>query len=198
MTIPVFKCVHYIANNLAPVFAAITYNITFSTLLWIQFGGIIPTKTRTKFYATAWRHATALLTISYLMIFSYSLSLPLESRQRLYMTDASTLAGLYVLGSFNNEITESRIVLTQKSINYPKSLEDYSSYKDNFYFLFVLPDILRRIPPLARQLAALWIIYGWMQDWYAQITVLYRERKTLRPVSIFSTFLLPTFLHFCD
>jgi len=65
--------------------------------------------------------------MSYLMIFSYSLSLPLESRQRLYMMDASTLAGLYVLGSFNNEITDNRIVLAQKLINYPKSLEDYSS-----------------------------------------------------------------------
>lgn len=50
----------------------------------------------------------------YLMIFSYSLSLPLESRQRLYITEASTLAGLYVFGSFSNDITDNRIVLFQK------------------------------------------------------------------------------------
>lgn len=49
----------------------------------------------------------------YLMIFSYSLSLPLESRQRLYITEASTLAGLYVFGSFSNDITDNRIVLFQ-------------------------------------------------------------------------------------
>ena len=52
-----------------------------------------------------------------LMIFSYSLSRPLESRQRLYITEASTLAGLYVFGSFKSEITESRIVL-EKEIKY--------------------------------------------------------------------------------
>lgn len=45
------------------------------------------------------------------MIFSYSLSLPLESRQRLYITEASTFAGLYVFGSFSSEITDRRIVL---------------------------------------------------------------------------------------
>lgn len=49
------------------------------------------------------------------MIFSYSLSLPLESRQRLYITEASTLAGLYVLGSFSNEITDKRMVLVEKT-----------------------------------------------------------------------------------
>lgn len=63
------------------------------------------------------RNHMSRMTISYLMIFSYSLSLPLESRQRLYITDASTLAGLYVLGSFNNEITDSRIVLRCKKHN---------------------------------------------------------------------------------
>ena len=47
----------------------------------------------------------------HLMIFSYSLSRPLESRQRLYITEASTLAGLNVLGSFSSEITDSSIVL---------------------------------------------------------------------------------------
>lgn len=51
--------------------------------------------------------------VPYLMIFSYSLSRPLESRQRLYITEASTLAGLYVFGSFRSEITESRIVLCE-------------------------------------------------------------------------------------
>lgn len=48
----------------------------------------------------------------HLIIFSYSLSLPLESRQRRYMTLASTLAGLKVLGSLSSEITESSTVRT--------------------------------------------------------------------------------------
>ena len=45
------------------------------------------------------------------MIFSYSLSLPLESFHLLNITDASTLAGLYVLGSFSKLTTESKMVL---------------------------------------------------------------------------------------
>lgn len=52
------------------------------------------------------------------MMFSYSLSLPLESRQRLYMTEASTFAGLNVLGSFKREITESKIVLSKEQTKY--------------------------------------------------------------------------------
>lgn len=50
--------------------------------------------------------------VPYLIIFSYSLSLPLESRQRRYMTLASTFAGLKVLGSLSREITDSRTVRT--------------------------------------------------------------------------------------
>lgn len=46
------------------------------------------------------------------MIFSYSLSFPLESLQRRYMTDASTLAGLKVLGSLRREMTDRRTVRT--------------------------------------------------------------------------------------
>ena len=55
----------------------------------------------------------ALMTVdgTHLMRSSYSLFLPLESFQRLYMTDASTLAGEYVLGSFRRDITLSRMVL---------------------------------------------------------------------------------------
>lgn len=49
---------------------------------------------------------------SHRMMFSYSLSLPLESRQRRYMTLASTLAGLKVLGSFSSEMTDSSTVRT--------------------------------------------------------------------------------------
>ena len=45
------------------------------------------------------------------MMFSYSLSLPLDSFHRRYMTEASTLAGLEVFGSFSSDITDSRIVL---------------------------------------------------------------------------------------
>lgn len=54
----------------------------------------------------------SLLSIIYLIILAYSISLPAESRQRRYMTDASTLAGEDVFGSFNNEITDKRIVRT--------------------------------------------------------------------------------------
>lgn len=47
----------------------------------------------------------------YLIISMYSLSLPLLSLHLRYMTDASTLAGEKVLGSFRREMTLSRIVL---------------------------------------------------------------------------------------
>lgn len=73
----------------------------------------------TWFSARTPNHAATPTTLStwfsYLMIFSYSLSLPLESRQRLYITEASTLAGLYVLGSFSNEITDKRMVLIRET-----------------------------------------------------------------------------------
>lgn len=49
---------------------------------------------------------------THLMIFGYSLSLPWESRHLRYITEASTLAGEYVFGSFNNEITDNKIVRT--------------------------------------------------------------------------------------
>ena len=52
----------------------------------------------------------------YLIIVSYSLSFPLESFHFLYMTDASTLAGENVFGSFNREIILSNIVLKLKKI----------------------------------------------------------------------------------
>lgn len=50
----------------------------------------------------------------FLIMFVYSASLPLESFHLRYMTEASTLAGLYVFGSFSNDITESKIVLCLK------------------------------------------------------------------------------------
>ena len=49
--------------------------------------------------------------ITHLTIFSYSLSFPFESLHFLNITEASTLAGENVLGSFNKEITLKRIVL---------------------------------------------------------------------------------------
>lgn len=45
------------------------------------------------------------------MMFSYSLSFPFESFHRLYITEASTLAGLKVLGSLSRLTTDKRIVL---------------------------------------------------------------------------------------
>lgn len=47
----------------------------------------------------------------YRIIFSYSFSLPLESFHLRNMTDASTLAGENVLGSFRREIILRSIVL---------------------------------------------------------------------------------------
>ena len=49
--------------------------------------------------------------VPYLMMFSYSLSLPFESFHLRYMTEASTLAGLYVFGSFRRLTTDKSIVL---------------------------------------------------------------------------------------
>lgn len=51
------------------------------------------------------------LTVYYLIISAYSLSLPLLSLHLRNMTDASTFAGEKVLGSLSREITLSRIVL---------------------------------------------------------------------------------------
>lgn len=48
---------------------------------------------------------------AYLIISTYSRSLPLLSLHLRYMTEASTLAGEKVLGSFSSEITLSKIVL---------------------------------------------------------------------------------------
>jgi hypothetical protein len=51
------------------------------------------------------------------MMFSYSLSFPLESFHLLNMTEASTLAGLDVFGSFNRLTTDNKIVLKNNNNN---------------------------------------------------------------------------------
>lgn len=51
---------------------------------------------------------------SYLMISAYSLSFPLLSLHLRYMTEASTLAGENVFGSFSREMTLNRIVLKHR------------------------------------------------------------------------------------
>lgn len=51
--------------------------------------------------------------LRHLMSSMYSLSLPLLSLHLRYMTEASTLAGEKVLGSFSSEITLSRMVLRE-------------------------------------------------------------------------------------
>lgn len=51
-------------------------------------------------------------TPTYRIMFGYSLSLPCESRHLRYITDASTLAGEYVFGSFSNDMTDSKMVRT--------------------------------------------------------------------------------------
>ena len=63
-------------------------------------------------HCTWWCSRTPCPPVLYLMMFSYSLSPPLESLKRRYMTEASTLAGEYVLGSLRREITESSTVRT--------------------------------------------------------------------------------------
>ena len=52
----------------------------------------------------------------------YSSSLPLESFHFLYMTEASTLAGDEVFGSFNKEITLNKIVLNPTQLSYSREL----------------------------------------------------------------------------
>lgn len=63
--------------------------------------------------ATALNQRLCGLLSFYLMISMYSLSLPLLSLHLRYMTDASTLAGEKVLGSFSREITLRRMVLNR-------------------------------------------------------------------------------------
>ena len=48
---------------------------------------------------------------TYLIVFSYSPSFPFESLHLRNITEASTLAGENVFGSFNREITLNNIVL---------------------------------------------------------------------------------------
>lgn len=60
------------------------------------------------------------------MISMYSLSLPLLSLHLRYITDASTLAGEKVLGSFSREITLSRMVLraSAERLKYRKAIQE--------------------------------------------------------------------------
>ena len=102
------------------------------------------------------------------MMLSYSLSLPFESLQRRYITEASTLAGEKVLGSFNRLMTLRRIVLQRKtdrhsSLNlstFPGASQSKAS-----------PDVLGGIPSFARQLAALGVIHWGVQDGDTKISV---------------------------
>lgn len=59
-----------------------------------------------------WGNVVITEIITHLIIFSYSLSRPLESLQRRYITEASTLAGLNVFGSLSREITDKSMVRT--------------------------------------------------------------------------------------
>lgn len=52
---------------------------------------------------------------TYLIIFSYSLSFPLESFHFLNITEASTFAGENVFGSFNKDIILNKTVLKQNN-----------------------------------------------------------------------------------
>lgn len=56
------------------------------------------------------------------MISAYSRSLPLLSLHLRYMTEASTLAGEKVLGSFSSEITLSKMVLEANTKGSDKSV----------------------------------------------------------------------------
>jgi hypothetical protein len=110
---------------------------------------------------------------TYLIIFSYSLSFPFESLQRLYITDASTFAGLNVFGSFNNEITDSRIVLEKQNGN-AQLLNIYTGLTVNITGTHnhQVPNILCRIPPFTGQLSTLWVVNWGMQNRNTQITIL--------------------------
>jgi hypothetical protein len=110
---------------------------------------------------------------TYLIIFSYSLSFPFESLQRLYITDASTFAGLNVLGSFNSEITESKIVLEKQNCNvqlqniYTGLTVHITGTHDHH-----VPNILRRIPPFTGQLSTLRVVDWGVQNRNTEITIL--------------------------
>ncbi len=100
-----------------------------------------------------------------LMMFSYSLSFPFESRHFLYITDASTLAGENVFGSFSKEIMLSKIVLKKiNSIDFdPNERMEEHAYRKLFATTTELserpvPDVLCWVPPFRWQLSALWII----------------------------------------
>jgi hypothetical protein len=110
---------------------------------------------------------------TYLIIFSYSLSFPFESLQRLYITDASTFAGLNVLGSFNNEITDSRIVLEKQNGNAQlQNIYTHLTVNVTGTHNHQVPNILCRIPPFAGQLSTLRVINWGMQNRNTQITIL--------------------------
>lgn len=61
--------------------------------------------------------------LRHLMSSMYSLSFPLLSLHLRYMTEASTLAGEKVLGSFRSEITLSRMVLREVNTEKGEGLE---------------------------------------------------------------------------
>lgn len=61
--------------------------------------------------------------LRHLMSSMYSLSFPLLSLHLRYMTEASTLAGEKVLGSFSSEITLSRMVLREVRTGKGEGLE---------------------------------------------------------------------------
>lgn len=66
---------------------------------------------------------------SYRIISAYSLSFPLLSLHLRYITEASTLAGEKVLGSFNNDMTLSRMVLKHPGTThhgYHKALQNFT------------------------------------------------------------------------
>lgn len=55
---------------------------------------------------------------TYLMMLSYSLSFPFDSLKRLYITEASTLAGENVFGSLSKEMTLRRMVLFEGDVSW--------------------------------------------------------------------------------
>merc|ERR1719452_418682 len=74
---------------------------------FIQYSSIVRGTTTLSFSASAMEVVTC-----FLIIFSYSLSFPLLSLNRLYITLASTLAGLEVLGSLSKLTTLRSTVRT--------------------------------------------------------------------------------------
>ena len=115
-----------------------------------------------------WKKKKKRIANVHLMMFSYSLSLPLLSFHLRYITDASTLAGLDVFGSFN------KLTWDGTRIKIPLQLA--------YHWKEYCADVLRRVPPLTRQLPGLGVVHRWVKDGHTQVAILSEWCQGLRRI----------------